>query len=79
MMKHQKGYVGIHESASRQSLLQRGWQSLMAHVALWTKLHRQRVALTTLSDDALKDIGLSRADIYQESERHFWQDPLKRH
>ena len=78
-MKHPQGYAEVQQTASRQSLMQRGWQSLMAHVAQWSKLHRQRVQLTTLSDDALKDIGLSRADIYQESERHFWQDPLKRH
>jgi uncharacterized protein YjiS (DUF1127 family) len=26
----------------------------------------------------LKDLGLSRADIYQESARPFWHDPLKR-
>jgi uncharacterized protein YjiS (DUF1127 family) len=31
-----------------------------------------------LDDAALKDIGLSRGDILQESERPFWDDPLKR-
>ena len=78
-MKHPQAYAEVQQAASRPSLMQRVWQSLVAHVAQWSKLHRQRVQLTTLSDDALKDIGLSRADIYQESERHFWQDPLKRH
>jgi uncharacterized protein YjiS (DUF1127 family) len=29
-----------------------------------------------MSDEALKDIGLSRADVVRESELHFWQDPL---
>jgi uncharacterized protein YjiS (DUF1127 family) len=31
-----------------------------------------------LSDDALKDIGLSRADAYWEGTRSFWDLPLHR-
>ncbi|MCF5376144.1 DUF1127 domain-containing protein, partial [Pseudomonas syringae] len=30
-----------------------------------------------MSDGTLKDLGLSRADIQQEAERPFWDDPLK--
>jgi uncharacterized protein YjiS (DUF1127 family) len=32
--------------------------------------------LASMSDEALKDIGLSRADVAHESELHFWQDPM---
>jgi uncharacterized protein YjiS (DUF1127 family) len=32
--------------------------------------------LAGMSDEALKDIGLTRADVAQEAERHFWQDPM---
>jgi uncharacterized protein YjiS (DUF1127 family) len=41
-------------------------------------LHRQRQLLAGLDDCALKDLGLSRADIQSESERPFWDDPMKR-
>lgn len=42
----------------------------------WLELHRQRRQLASLSDATLHDLGLSRADIHLESERHFWDDPL---
>ncbi|HEN8801482.1 DUF1127 domain-containing protein [Pseudomonas sp. CM25] len=53
------------------------------HVALqrplrWLQLHRQRRELASLSDAILHDLGLSRADIQQEAERHFWDDPLRK-
>jgi uncharacterized protein YjiS (DUF1127 family) len=34
--------------------------------------------LAMLDDLALKDLGLSRSDVLQESERPFWDDPLAR-
>jgi uncharacterized protein YjiS (DUF1127 family) len=42
----------------------------------WHELARQRRQLAALNDAALKDIGLSRADVMQETERPFWDDPL---
>ena len=42
----------------------------------WQALHRQRQQLGSLSDEMLKDIGLSRADIEPEVRRPFWDDPL---
>lgn len=33
---------------------------------------RSRIALMELSDDLLKDIGMSRADAYREGRRAFW-------
>nr|WP_314481521.1 DUF1127 domain-containing protein [uncultured Pseudomonas sp.] len=42
----------------------------------WLELYRQRQQLASLSDAMLHDLGLSRADTHQESERHFWDDPL---
>lgn len=46
--------------------------------ARWIELYRQRQQLASLSDEALADLGLSRADTLQESERPFWNDPLAR-
>ncbi|MCU1718704.1 DUF1127 domain-containing protein [Pseudomonas sp. 5P_3.1_Bac2] len=44
----------------------------------WHCLGRERRQLASLSDAALKDLGLSRADIVQETQRPFWDDPLAR-
>ena len=35
--------------------------------------HAQRRALVALDDDMLKDIGLSRAEAWQEASKPFWQ------
>ena len=44
----------------------------------WHQLSNERVELSRLSDERLRDIGLSRADVVRESSRPFWDDPLKR-
>ncbi|AZE60165.1 MULTISPECIES: DUF1127 domain-containing protein [Pseudomonas] len=64
----------------RGSVLLQKWPftGLFHTVARWQMLHQERQLLATLSDDALKDIGLNRADIAQETHRHFWEDPLRK-
>ncbi|WP_296255529.1 MULTISPECIES: DUF1127 domain-containing protein [unclassified Pseudomonas] len=76
-MKDQKGYVLVLKTLSRNSPLERAWHSVASRIARWCKLYHQRIELASLSDDALKDIGLSRADVTQEIERPFWDDPMK--
>nr|WP_177412389.1 DUF1127 domain-containing protein [Pseudomonas cavernicola] len=77
MMKGQKGYAiatalpKFHFSLGR--LLSRVWMQ----VQRWHQLAAQRRQLASLSDAALKDLGFSRADVMGESERPFWDDPLK--
>ncbi|MNE59633.1 hypothetical protein D3C80_1547430 [compost metagenome] len=71
-MKGQKGYVQLdHFSHHGFSL-----HHLLDKLTRWHQLYRERTLLASLSDEALKDIGLSRADVEQESERHFWEDPM---
>jgi uncharacterized protein YjiS (DUF1127 family) len=51
-------------------------QALRAAAALaatWAERRRQRRALLGLSDDMLRDIGLSRADVRVEGEKPFWR------
>ncbi|VVN17360.1 hypothetical protein PS862_01046 [Pseudomonas fluorescens] len=48
-----------------------------AQLMRWRQLSRNRAEMARLSDDCLRDIGLSRADIILESSRRFWDDPLK--
>ncbi|MCO6056837.1 DUF1127 domain-containing protein [Pseudomonas sp. MOB-449] len=79
-MKGQRGYIGIlqqlHFQAQprRESWLVKFWRQ----VRRWEQLARQRGQLARMSDEMLKDIGMSRADVMEESERHFWEDPLKK-
>ncbi|MFC6339599.1 DUF1127 domain-containing protein [Pseudomonas sp. CCM 7891] len=68
-MKGQKGFV---------LMAKRPFSGLFQRVALWQTLYRERIDLAAMSDDALKDIGLSRADVELESQRHFWEDPLRK-
>lgn len=77
-MKGQKGYVLVLKTLSGEMAVERWIKAAVAKIARWHKLHRERIQLASLSDDALKDIGLSRADVYEETDRHFWQDPMKR-
>lgn len=77
-MKGQKGYavapsVSIERVRPLQ-LLKAAWRQ----VGRWWQLAEQRRRLAMLDGEALKDLGLSRADALQESERPFWDDPLKR-
>lgn len=40
---------------------------------LWHERARQRRHLMELDDHLLKDIGLTRGDVYRESHRPFWK------
>jgi uncharacterized protein YjiS (DUF1127 family) len=52
-----------------------GWARRFADLLLiWLQRSRERRQLGTLSDNMLKAIGLSRADIDRESGRRFWHD-----
>ncbi|MBA1272667.1 DUF1127 domain-containing protein [Pseudomonas azotifigens] len=53
-----------------------GWSVLRLQLVRWWQLHDQRQRLAALDDAALKDLGLSRADVVAESERPFWDDPF---
>lgn len=49
---------------------------LLHKFSRWYELHRERELFASLSDEALKDIGVSRADVEHESVRPFWDDPM---
>jgi len=46
--------------------------SVFAMIARWIERRRSRIALLEMNDAQLKDIGISRADAYQEGIRPFW-------
>ncbi len=72
MMKGQKGYLLV------QSFHGFSLAALWHKVARWYVLGHERRMLAGLNDDALKDIGLSRADVEHERARPFWDDPLQK-
>ncbi len=76
-MKAQKGYA-IAGVWSVKDMSVRAYARLVwAQIKRWNQLAKERHQLAALGDAALKDIGLSRADVMQEVERPFWDDPLK--
>ncbi|KPB74588.1 DUF1127 domain-containing protein [Pseudomonas cannabina] len=77
MMKGQKECAGVAASVGHLQL-GKALIALKRRLQRWLELHRQRRFLAQMSDGALKDLGLSRADTQQEVERPFWDDPLKR-
>lgn len=46
---------------------------LLALALTWQERTRQRQALARMDDRMLKDIGLSRADVFLEARKPFWQ------
>ncbi|MGL4317577.1 MAG: DUF1127 domain-containing protein [Pseudomonas sp.] len=76
-MKGQKGYAIAHSLGVAQVrpvlLLKAAWRQ----VVRWWRLAEQRRRLAMLDEHALKDMGLSRGDVMQESQRPFWDDPFK--
>ena len=77
-MKGQQDYFGSHCHAASHPASTAA-PSLWRRWRRWLQLARERRELLRMSDEALKDLGLSRADIFQEGEQHFWDDPLRRH
>jgi uncharacterized protein YjiS (DUF1127 family) len=47
--------------------------SAMDLLLLWLQRRRERRHLGALSDHMLKDIGVTRADIYAETRKLFWR------
>nr|WP_176794232.1 DUF1127 domain-containing protein [Pseudomonas sp. UC 17F4] len=76
-MKGQKSLV-LQYSTSQHSWIYQLAQGAAQQLLRWRQLRRERRELARLSDAALDDIGLSRADILREVERPFWDDPLKK-
>jgi uncharacterized protein YjiS (DUF1127 family) len=74
-MKGQKGYLLV-ATTPRHLSLSALLRKLGQQLKRWYELVEQRQRLASLDEVALKDLGLSRADVMQESERPFWDDPL---
>jgi uncharacterized protein YjiS (DUF1127 family) len=47
--------------------------AVLVSIDAMAEKHRSRNVLSGLSDEQLKDIGLSRADAFREASRPFWR------
>jgi uncharacterized protein YjiS (DUF1127 family) len=54
-------------------------QEALRMLRRWYEIARERQALASLDERALKDIGLSRSDALEESARPFWDGTPRRH
>ena len=68
-----KGHHEIHGTEKHSVHL---ISDLLHKFSRWYELHKERELLASLSDEALKDIGMSRADVEFESVKPFWNDPM---
>jgi len=74
-------YGGGRTVAERQRTRLAGWRARLtrrlpavaSRLWLYHQLHRERVRLRELSDQELRDIGLSRYDALQEARKPFWR------
>jgi uncharacterized protein YjiS (DUF1127 family) len=73
-----EGYTmkGHNEHVTEQKFSIHAVSDLLHKFSRWYELHREREMLASLSDEALKDIGVSRADVEHETVRPFWDDPM---
>lgn len=79
-MKGQNAFLQrVHSPSFNLQSLPVVARSAWAQLVRWQTLYHQRQQLAALSDEMLKDIGRSRADIDAEVSRPFWDDPLTRH
>jgi uncharacterized protein YjiS (DUF1127 family) len=77
-MKGQKGYALVSAGRLQGRRPLEALRAVGRQLYRWWQLAEQRRRLAMLDDMALKDLGLSRADVIQESERSFWDDPMAR-
>ena len=61
------GYNTSHPGGSRLSLT-----SMLARLERLLEKRRSRMALLEMSDEQLKDLGLSRSDADREARHRFW-------
>lgn len=52
--------------------------TVLAKLSRWGQMSKDSVELARMSDNRLRDIGLSRADVMKETVQPFWHDPLRR-
>ena len=66
-------HISVNQKTSIQRLILNGLESGVETLQLWIDRYHNRQQLSQLSDHMLKDIGLTRADVYRETQKPFWK------
>jgi uncharacterized protein YjiS (DUF1127 family) len=64
---HGMHWRGLH----RHQRSDRGWIAL---VKMWRRRMQDRRTLATMSEQSLRDIGITRCDAFYEARKPFWRD-----
>jgi uncharacterized protein YjiS (DUF1127 family) len=72
--------IALARTRSRRGSVQFGRRisQLFLSIELALQVRRERRMLAGLSDGMLKDVGLTRADVHQETGRALWDMPAER-
>jgi len=79
MMTTTMGGAGQHRRQDRAM----GWSiervarrmaQLWSTLTMWSERRRQRTDLANMPDAMLKDIGITRADVWREVNKPFWRE-----
>jgi uncharacterized protein YjiS (DUF1127 family) len=72
--------MALRPDLGRTHTLRQDWSSLASAaqravqiLLIWRERARQRRLLQTLNDHMLRDIGLTRADVFAEASKPFWK------
>ncbi|MCP4075896.1 MAG: DUF1127 domain-containing protein [Gammaproteobacteria bacterium] len=66
-------HISVKQKTSIQYLILNGFELAVETLQLWIDRHHHRQQLSELSDHMLKDIGISKADVYKEIRKPFWK------
>jgi uncharacterized protein YjiS (DUF1127 family) len=67
-----QSWHGLHwHSLHRHRRSDRGWIALFK---MWWRRMQDRRTLATMSDQSLRDIGITRCDAMNEASKPFWRD-----
>jgi uncharacterized protein YjiS (DUF1127 family) len=67
-----QSWHGLHwHSLHRHQRSDRGWIALFK---TWWRRMQDRRTLATMSDQSLRDIGITRCDAMNEASKPFWRD-----
>ena len=67
------GPAGVEQARLLPYTLRDVFHALVVQILIWHERSRQRRDLAQLSDHMLRDIGLSRGDVWAECEKPFWR------
>jgi uncharacterized protein YjiS (DUF1127 family) len=70
--------VGVEAPRLSRRTLRKHLSAALAQLRRWRQLGKDRAELARMSDERLRDIGLSRADVLKEAARPFWDASSRR-